>query len=205
MADSPLKLKPVKDLIDEVLGDVEPVATYKVGEKIIEWWKADHITEKHHLRYVAIQVEQMVAARQYQALLNRLNYLSDLPEISEEEREEIPVLSRKFAEKSEELMPLNCQWLEALAELEPGELMSLIEAELTRRNLRKQIPIAKFINDLASYVRKATDPEEEKALEASEDDEEQDPLEEETFTVEATVDNLPLENNVKQLTSTAST
>jgi hypothetical protein len=205
MADSPLKIKPVKDLIDEILDGVEPVATYKIGDKIIEWWKADHISEKHHLRYVAIQVEQMVAARQYQALLNRLNYLSDLSEISDEEREEIPVLSRKFAEKSEELMPLNCQWLEALAELEPGELMGLIEGELTRRNLRKSIPIAKFINDLAGYVRKATDPEAEQALEASEEDEDSDPLVEETFTVEATLAPSPSENNEKLLVSTSST
>lgn len=204
MADSPLKLKPIKDLIDEVLDDVEPVATYKIGETVIEWWKPDHISEKHHLRYVAVQVEQMVVARQYQALLNRLNYLSDLAEISEEEKEELPILSRKFAEKSEELMPLNCQWLEALAELEPGQLMQLIESELSRRNLRKQIPLAKFINDLATYVRKATNPEDEQAaLEATEDEEEEDPLDTEPITVTAEIS--PSNNNVKQLASTSST
>lgn len=204
MADSPLKLKPIKDLIDEVLSDVEPVATYSIGDTILEWWKADHISEKYHLRYVAVQVEQMVVSRQYQNLLDRLNALSDLPELSQEQKNEIPVLSRQLAEKLDELMPLNCQFLEALAEMEPGGLMLLLEAELQRRNLRKKIPLAAFINDLARQVRQASEPkeEEQKQLEASED-EDSDPLEAEAFTVEATV--LPTNNTEKPLASTSST
>ena len=200
MADSVLKVKPIKDLIDEILSDVEPVIEYKIGDKILEFWKSDHISEKFHLRYVAVQVEQMVTARQYQTILNRLNYLSDLPEITEEERAEIPVLSQKLANKQEELMPLNCQFLETLAELEPGTLQNLIETELSKRNLRKTIPIAKFINDLANFVRKATDPE---PTEETEDEEGDDPLEVEVVTTlpEAQLS----KNNVKQLESTAST
>lgn len=206
MADSILKTKPIKDLIDEVLDTVEPLITYQVGDQTLEFWKPDHIEEKHHLRFVAVQVEQMVVGRQYTSLLDRINELSDRTDSDAHLQGEVNRLTEKMATKLEELLPLNCQYIEALAELEPGELLSTIKAGIAKRGSRKQnIPLALFVNTLASKVREAMAPVEEEdlaalaALEPSED-EKSSPLEVEAETI---TEPLAPTNNAKQLATTS--
>ena len=209
MADSLLKLKPIKDILDEVLGDVEPLVTYSIGDTILEFWKPDHISEKHHLRFVAVQVEQMVVGRQYSAILERINELSDRTDITPALQKEIETLTRQMAEKLEELLPLNCQYLEALSEQEPGNLLKTLQAELVKRNPRKQVPMALFVNTLANKIRESMAPIEakqaEEAEEYSDNSEDDDaPLGLTAATVESEA--LPAStNNAKQLTATSST
>ena len=208
MADSILKIKPIKDLIDEVLDTVEPLITYQVGEKTLEFWKPEHIKEKHHLRFVAIQVKQMFVSRQYTNLLDEINALSERTDTDANLQGEANRLTHEIAQKLEELLPLNCQYLEALSELEPDELLNSIKAGLAKRgNRKKDIPLALFVNTLASKVREAMAPVEEEdlaalaALEPSED-KESSPLE---VTAEAETITEPLAptNNAKQLATTS--
>lgn len=208
MPDSAIKLKPIKDILEEVLGDVEPIVTYSVGDTILEFWKPDHISEKHHLRFVAVQVEQMVVGRQYSAILERINELSDRTDISVALQHEIETLTRQMAEKLEELLPLNCQYLEALSEQEPGNLLKVLQSELAKRNARKQVPMSLFVNTLANKIREAMAPVEAESAEQaySEESEEEDNSPLELPPAATTVEALPAsENNAKQLASTSAT
>lgn len=206
MAANLLKIKPIKDLIDEVLDTVEPIITYQVGDQTLEFWNPDHIEEKHHLRFVAVRVEQMVVGRQYTSLLDKINELSDRTDTDAHLEGEVNRLTHQMAQKIEELLPLNCEYLEALAELEPGELLSTLKAGIAKRGSRKQnIPLGLFVNTLASKVREAMEPTEEEsnaalaALESSED-EESSPLEVEAETV---IEPSAPTNNAKQLVTTS--
>lgn len=205
MAANLLKIKPIKDLIDEVLDTVEPIITYQIGDQTLEFWKPDHIEEKHHLRFIAVQVEQMVVGRQYTSLLDKINELSDRTDSDAHLQGEVNRLTHQMATKLEELLPLNCQYLEALAEIEPGELLTTIRAGIAKRGSRKQnIPLALFVNTLASKVREVMAPVEEEAnaalaaLEPSEDEE--SPLEVEAETI---TEPLAPTNNAKQLVTTS--
>lgn len=174
MPDSPLKLKPIKDLLDEILDTVEPIITYSIGDTTLEFWKPDHINEKYYLRLVSVQVEQMVVGRQYQSILKQLNELSEQTEIDGNLQGEINRLSQQFTQKGEELFPLSCQYLEALSELEPGQLIEVLKSEIAKRKPRKQLPLKLFINELADKVRKAMEPVEQQAALEAEPDEEED-------------------------------
>lgn len=205
MADSLLKVKPVKDILDEVLGDVEPIVTYSIGDTILEFWKPDHISEKHHLRFVAVQVEQMVVGRQYSAILERINQLSDRTDINSALQREIETLTRQMAEKLEELLPLNCQYLEALSEQEPGNLLKTLESELAKRNPRKRVPMALFVNTLANKIRESMAPVEAEQIEGEQvdypEEEEDAPLE-----LPPAREVLPASNNsAPQLATTSAT
>lgn len=210
MPDSPLKLKPIKDLLDEVLGTVEPIATYAIGDTLLEFWKPDHISEAHNLRLVACQVEQMVMSRQYTALLQKINELSDRTDVDANLQAQVNSLTGQMAEKLEDLLPLNCQYLEALAELEPGQLLAILKEELSKRNTRKQLPMALFVNTLVSKVKEAMAPIEEEAEEAlaaiepAPEDDETDPLEP-TTTIEVLSEPSASTNNAKQLVTTSAT
>lgn len=208
MADKLLQTKSIKDLIDEVLSTVEPIITYQVGDQTLEFWKPEHIEERHHLRFVAVQVEQMVVGRQYTSLLEKINELSDRTDTDAHLQGEVNRLTHQMAQKLEELLPLNCQYLEALSELEPGQLLETIKAGIAKRSSRKQnIPLALFVNALATKVREAMAPVEAEAEEAlaalepaSEDDEENVPLD---VTVETITEPSTPTNNAKQLVTTS--
>lgn len=207
MADSILKLKPIKDILDEVLGSVEPIATYSVGDTLLEFWKPDHISEEHHLRFVSIQVEQMVVGRQYTALLDKLNELSERTDVDATLQAQVNDLSRQLAEKTEQLFPLSCQYLEALSELQPGDLITILKTELAKRNTRKQVPMALFVNKLAEKVREAMQPVEQEAEEALAELESGDEEELENSPLEVLPASeqvaLPSQNNAKLLVTTS--
>jgi hypothetical protein len=208
MPDSAIKLKPIRDILEEVLGDVEPLVTYSIGDSILEFWKPDHISERHHLRFVSVQVEQMVVGRQYSAILEKINELSDRTDIDSSLQRQLNSLTEQMANKLEELLPLNCQYLEALSELEPGSLLKILKDELAKRNPRKQVPMALFVNTLANKIREAMQPVEAETAEQADQDypeeEENAPLE--LAPAATTVEALPAsENNAKQLVSTSAT
>lgn len=149
------KLKPIRDILSEVLDEVEPTLSFQIGSTIFECWKPDHITEAHNLRFVNVQVELMVLGRQYVAITEELNELSNKAEISTEERAKINELSQSMNDKIKEMLPLNVAYIESLTETKPGEFLKLIKEDLKKRSPRKELPLALFVNKFVEQIRKA--------------------------------------------------
>lgn len=149
------KLKPIHDLLSEVLDEVEPVLTFTVGASEYQCWKPDHITEAHNLRYVNVQVELMVLGRQYQAIVEQLNNLSSQVEISTEDRIKINELTQGMNDKVKEMLPLNVAYIEAITETKQGTFLGILKDELKKRSPRKEVPVALFVNKLKEQIFKA--------------------------------------------------
>lgn len=149
------KLKPIRDLLSEVLDEVEPVLTFTVGASEYQCWKPDHITEAHNLRYVNVQVELMVLGRQYQAIVEQLNNLSSQVEISTEDRIKINELTQGMNDKVKEMLPLNVAYIEAITETKAGTFLGVLKDELKKRSPRKEVPVALFVNKLKEQIFKA--------------------------------------------------
>lgn len=149
------KLKPIRDLLSEVLDEVEPVLTFTVGGSEYQCWKPDHITEAHNLRYVNVQVELMVLGRQYQAIVEQLNNLSSQVEISTEDRVKINELTQGMNDKVKEMLPLNVAYIEAITETKAGTFLGVLRDELKKRSPRKEVPVALFVNKLKEQIFKA--------------------------------------------------
>jgi hypothetical protein len=149
------KLKPVRDILSEVLDEVEPTLSFLIGDTLFECWKPDHITEAHNLRFVNAQVELMVLGRQYVAITEELNELSNKAEISTEERVRINELSQGMSDKIKEMLPLNVTYIESLTETKPGEFLKIIKKDLEKRSPKKELPLALFVNKFVEQMRKA--------------------------------------------------
>jgi hypothetical protein len=149
------KLKPIKDILAEVLDEVDPVLNFQVGDKLFECWKPDHITEAHNMRFVSVQVELMVLGRQYVAITEELNRISNQPELSTEEKIKINELSQAMIAKVTEMLPLNVAYIEAVTESKAGSFLGVLKEELNKRSPRKQVPIALFVNTIKEQINKA--------------------------------------------------
>ena len=148
-------LAPIKDLLAEILDEVTPFFIFRIGELEFQCWKPDHIAEAHNLRYVSSQVELMVLGQQYQLLVKRLNDLSVSNEISVNEQIEINNITQKMGEAVKAMLPLNASYIEALTESKAGSFLTIIKAELGKKNLTKDVPLALIINSIREQINDA--------------------------------------------------
>ncbi len=148
-------LVPIKDLLAEILDEVTPFFIFRIGTMEFQCWKPDHIAEAHNLRYVSSQVELMVLGQQYQLLVKRLNDLSVATEISANEQIEINNITQKMGEAVKAMLPLNASYIEALTESKPGILLTILKAELGKKNLNKDVPLALIINSIREQINDA--------------------------------------------------